>query len=120
MISVGAEAKNRHPQTVGVLAEFRTPGELLGAAQSLRKAGYDRLDAFSPFPIHGMDDVLRIRKYPEIRDDPDYINRVNPPVSSAAYRRSLFSGGPTRSTILTSSAGSRCSACQQTFRSRSR
>ncbi|MFG0297099.1 MAG: quinol:electron acceptor oxidoreductase subunit ActD [Maioricimonas sp. JB045] len=45
----------------GVLAEFSGPKELLRAAEMVRDAGYTKTDAFSPFPIHGMDDALGIK-----------------------------------------------------------
>jgi hypothetical protein len=46
----------------GLLARFVGPGELLEAARKLRMAGYRILDAYSPFPIHGMDRALRLRR----------------------------------------------------------
>jgi hypothetical protein len=42
----------------GVLAEFATPAELLHAAGRLRANGYTRIEAYSPFPIHGLDTAL--------------------------------------------------------------
>lgn len=45
----------------GVLAQFAGPHELTHAADMVRAAGYTRTDAFSPFPIHGMDEALGIR-----------------------------------------------------------
>ncbi|WP_145372381.1 quinol:electron acceptor oxidoreductase subunit ActD [Maioricimonas rarisocia] len=45
----------------GVLAEFAGPKQLLRAAEMVRDAGYRKTDAFSPFPIHGMDDALGIK-----------------------------------------------------------
>jgi hypothetical protein len=42
----------------GILAEFRHPGALYQAAKEVRKAGYKRYDAHSPFPIHGMDAAM--------------------------------------------------------------
>ena len=44
----------------GLLAEFGDPGQLLEAARSVRKEGYCRFDVHSPFPIHGMDDAMRL------------------------------------------------------------
>jgi len=44
----------------GILAEFETPAKLLHAAQTIRKLGYSRTDAFSPFPVHGIDRALGI------------------------------------------------------------
>jgi hypothetical protein len=42
----------------GALAEFTTPRDLLHAAGKLRAMGYTRLEAYSPFPVHGLDTVL--------------------------------------------------------------
>jgi hypothetical protein len=35
----------------GLMAEFKTPEELIAATHRLKQAGYNRMDAFSPFPI---------------------------------------------------------------------
>lgn len=35
----------------GVMAEFRTPEELIEAVRKVKQAGYTRIDAFTPFPI---------------------------------------------------------------------
>jgi hypothetical protein len=44
--------------TYGVIAEFTDPQELLTAANAAREAGYTELDAYSPFPIHGLSDAI--------------------------------------------------------------
>ena len=41
-----------------LLAEFGDPADLLHAAQTMRDAQCGRLDAFSPFPIEGLANVL--------------------------------------------------------------
>jgi hypothetical protein len=46
----------------GLLAEFNTPTELVEAARKTTEAGYTRTDAFSPFPIHEMDEALQIKR----------------------------------------------------------
>jgi len=46
----------------GLLAEFDTATELVDAARAVRDAGYKKTDAFSPFPIHEMDEALGIRR----------------------------------------------------------
>jgi Ni/Fe-hydrogenase subunit HybB-like protein len=38
----------------GVVAEFANPHDLLLAAHKARRAGYTHLDAWTPFPVHGM------------------------------------------------------------------
>jgi hypothetical protein len=42
----------------GLMAEFNTPGDLLRAGQKLRAEGYDKWEAFTPFPIHGLDKIM--------------------------------------------------------------
>lgn len=44
--------------TYGVIAEFPGAQELLDAANAAREAGYTEMDAFSPFPIHGLHDAV--------------------------------------------------------------
>ena len=46
------------PEIYGVLAEFETPAALVHAANKAREAGYKTMDAYSPFPIHGIDEAL--------------------------------------------------------------
>lgn len=45
----------------GLLAEFETPDELLHAARHARGEGYRRMDAYTPFPIHGLSDAMGFR-----------------------------------------------------------
>lgn len=45
----------------GIVAEFSTPEALLRAAARVTEAGYRKVDAYSPFPIHGLDEALRFR-----------------------------------------------------------
>ncbi|HEX3582956.1 MAG TPA: DUF3341 domain-containing protein, partial [Thermoanaerobaculia bacterium] len=44
--------------TYGIMAEFGDPQSLLEAANATREAGYTELDAYSPFPIHGLSDAI--------------------------------------------------------------
>jgi hypothetical protein len=46
------------------MAEFSSAEELLTAAQRTREAGYRDVDAYSPFPIHGMDEALKLPRSP--------------------------------------------------------
>ena len=46
----------------GLLASFGGPGELVAGAERLRAAGYRRFDTFSPFPVHGMDEAMGLRR----------------------------------------------------------
>ena len=38
----------------GLLAEFETPEALLSATKQAFADGYRKMDAYSPFPIHGL------------------------------------------------------------------
>ena len=42
----------------GVMAEFETPAKLLYAAKEIRGRGFTKIEAYSPFPIHGLDIAL--------------------------------------------------------------
>ena len=44
--------------TYGVIAEFATSEDLVEAANAAREAGYTEMDAFSPFPIHGLHEAV--------------------------------------------------------------
>jgi hypothetical protein len=45
-----------------LMAEFDSPQALLDAAAATREAGYTKTDAYSPFPIHGMEEALGIKE----------------------------------------------------------
>jgi hypothetical protein len=49
-------------QPYGLLAEFDGPEALVAAARKARSAGYRRLDAFTPFPVEGLAQILRIAR----------------------------------------------------------
>ena len=44
--------------TYGVIAEFADADGLLAAANAAREAGYTQMDAFSPFPVHGLHEAV--------------------------------------------------------------
>lgn len=46
----------------GILAEFDTATEMVDAAREIRDAGYKKTDAFSPFPLHEIDEALGIKR----------------------------------------------------------
>ena len=43
-----------------VLAEFAEPEPMVEAARKLRESGREGLDAYSPYPVHGIDDALKL------------------------------------------------------------
>ena len=40
------------------MAEFETAGELVAAARRTKDAGFKKFDAYTPFPIHELDDAM--------------------------------------------------------------
>jgi hypothetical protein len=46
----------------GLLAEFPTPDALTAAASAVREAGYRKWDAHTPFPVHGLDGAMGVRR----------------------------------------------------------
>jgi hypothetical protein len=48
----------RHHGIHGLLAEFETPADLVDAARRARAAGYRRMDAYTPYPIHELTEAL--------------------------------------------------------------
>jgi hypothetical protein len=52
----------REPRVYGLLAEFRQPEELLAATEATRVAGYRRIDAYTPFPVHGLSEAIGLRQ----------------------------------------------------------
>jgi len=53
---------NQTPDCFGLLAEFHSAEALLTAAEAASLKGYTHLDAYTPYPLEGMDDALRIRR----------------------------------------------------------
>ncbi|MEC9092787.1 MAG: DUF3341 domain-containing protein, partial [Planctomycetota bacterium] len=46
----------------GLLARFDNPHALVEGCDQARRAGYTKMDAFSPFPVHGIDDAIGIQR----------------------------------------------------------
>jgi hypothetical protein len=49
-------------KVAGILVEFPGPERLKSAAKEVRAAGYRKWDCFSPFPVHGLDRAMGIRR----------------------------------------------------------
>jgi hypothetical protein len=45
----------------GMMVSFDNPNALIQAAEAARKAGYRRLDAYSPYPVEGLSEALELR-----------------------------------------------------------
>ena len=46
----------------GILARFETPGTLLEAAEKVRDSGYKKFDCHTPYPMHGLDDAMGLKR----------------------------------------------------------
>jgi hypothetical protein len=51
-------SKNFH----GFIARFETPADVMHAAEQVRDAGYTKWDVITPFPIHGMDAAMGLKR----------------------------------------------------------
>ena len=45
----------------GLIAEFHDADQLVSAAQRTVDAGYRKVDAFTPFPVHGLAEAIRFK-----------------------------------------------------------
>jgi hypothetical protein len=48
--------------TYGIMAEFDSPTSLVEAAHRTHEAGYNKLDAYSPFPVEGLAEAIGFDK----------------------------------------------------------
>jgi hypothetical protein len=57
---------NRLPQGpyYGILAEFATPADLYRACERVRDEGFTKWDAHTPFPVHGLERAMGVRRSP--------------------------------------------------------
>ena len=46
------------PPIYGLMAEFRTPEELIAAARRTCQQGYRKVDAFTPYPVEGLSEAI--------------------------------------------------------------
>src|SRR5690554_3844290 len=44
----------------GLIAEYESPERLLEALLAMRRAGFVRMDAYTPYPVHGVIEALRL------------------------------------------------------------
>jgi ActD protein len=51
-----------NPDVYGVLAEFDNPTALVNATRTVREQGYRKLDAYTPFPIEELNEILHLHK----------------------------------------------------------
>ena len=53
--------EKKTPKAFGWMAEYEDENNLLVAARKVRDSGYTKTDAFTPFPVHGIDEALGIK-----------------------------------------------------------
>ena len=46
----------------GIIAKFDTPADVMHAAEKVRDAGFKRWDVITPFPIHGLDGAMGLKR----------------------------------------------------------
>ena len=56
------ENQEQEQELVGLLAQFDDPDSLIAACNNAREAGYKKMDAYTPFPVHGIDPALGIKR----------------------------------------------------------
>jgi hypothetical protein len=49
-------------KVMGIITRFENTADLLTAAEKTRDAGYRKFDCHSPFPIHGMDKAMGLKR----------------------------------------------------------
>jgi hypothetical protein len=55
---MSAHSIENENELYGLMAEFETAGDLVAAARRTKEAGFKKFDAFSPMPIHELDDAM--------------------------------------------------------------
>lgn len=54
--------QSENSKLIGLLAQFDDPDSLVHACDQARQDGYKAMDAYSPFPVHGIDPALGIKR----------------------------------------------------------
>jgi hypothetical protein len=54
--------RKKDPKIYGLVAEFSEPEALIAAANTAREAGYRNMDAYTPFPVHGLSEAVGFRR----------------------------------------------------------
>ena len=58
MSKASSPAATAAPATYGIMAEFTEPSTLIHAAEHIREAGYTKVEAYTPIPVHGLDEAI--------------------------------------------------------------
>src|SRR5438309_84619 len=57
-------SKEVKPKFYGLVASFDDDQQLVRAGRAAREFGYSKMDAFTPFPVHGIDEAIGIPRSP--------------------------------------------------------
>ena len=53
---------NIRKRVYGYLAEFKSASALYKAAAKVRDAGFRKWDCYTPYPVHGLDDAMGLKR----------------------------------------------------------
>jgi hypothetical protein len=59
-----SQAATTEPKVYGLLAEFETPAGVYHACEGVRDAGFTQWDSLTPFPVHGLDKAMGLKRSP--------------------------------------------------------
>ena len=54
--------RKKDPKIYGLLAEFTDPEDLLAAARKAHAEGFRQMDAYTPFPVHGLTEAVGFKR----------------------------------------------------------
>jgi mono/diheme cytochrome c family protein len=54
--------QNQERELIGVIGEFTSPDALYHACEHARDSGIRKMDAYSPFPVHGIEEAIGFRR----------------------------------------------------------
>lgn len=57
-VTIPATSEHGAPKLFGLLAEYPDVPSMMKAARKVRDAGYRKWEVYTPFPVHGLDEVL--------------------------------------------------------------
>lgn len=55
---------NHAPKLAGVVGFFDNPSDLIEATKKVREQNYESFDCFTPYPIHGLDQIQGLKRSP--------------------------------------------------------
>jgi|YelNatPaOPRAMG01_1025707.scaffolds.fasta_scaffold25208_2 hypothetical protein len=56
------KTESYHNRVYGIVAEFADTDKLIAGTEKAKDAGYTRMDAYTPYPVEGLDDLMGFRE----------------------------------------------------------